>query len=1131
MKKLLSLFLALALLLGAFPAMGEALPLDETDSLSGIPAVGTMIEGFEVREIREFGIYGAQLVYFEHQRTGAKVLWIANSDTNRGFCMSFPTRPLDDTGMPHVFEHATMFGSEKYPSTDMFFNLSYQTYNTFMNAQTMDALTQYPVASLSEEQLLALADYYVDSCLHPMIMSDESIFKTQAWHYNLPDPDGELTYEGVVYSEVQGLMTLETMAQEYANDVTFPGAALSWSYGGLPANIPEMSWEDVKAYHDRYYHPSNSFTVLYGKLDRPEEFLELLDKAFAPYERREFIQEEPGYTPITESVTAQFTYPMAEGTDPTNLSSVIYYILCPGMKGDQVQEYLMDHVCALLNENSSVLMRKMRETFPSAAIACGREMAGPDDAIIFFGTNLNENDGEAFKALVDESLAQVAAEGFPQDMADSVMAARSISEKLAQENSSPIEGVVTNFTYDYAVTGNVFEYADVLESSAGLSEENQQGLLKDTAAKWLTGDVLYTLTTTSPAPGEKEKQDAALADQLATIKAGMSEEELQAIIEETNAPEKKTDAADLIAQVKAVTVESLPEEIRTYDVLDETDENGIRHIDVTAGVEDIGQVEILLDAATLPQEDIHWMRLFTRLLGNLDTDAHTKEELDVLSGRYLYDRVIGVNCVDMGDAVHPYLVLQWIALDEDLAMGYDLMDEILFHTQFTDLNRLSERISAQKTSVRNTINDNAYSIIMYRGLRSQSPFYAYYTYLNFLEYYEFLERLEVQMEENPESVAEHLKQLQDFFRNSAGAVTAYAGNEESISLNRPLADAFLGQMDHVEREAVSYDFGTPAKNEALITDGNLQFNCLMATLADMDLEELDAGLSVIGSLVSDKILVPVLRDQMGVYTPFNDIMNDGCMYLVSYLDPNLRETFDVYASLEDRIRQVEVDQDTLDGYIMGAYSALAKPAGELTGATSTIEYILAGKDPAQVLTQMRQLKAVTPETVKAAAELYRKVWENGSHGTAGSAAAINANADLFDVILNPFGAKDLSEAEFEDLPESHAQYAAVRSAISSGFMLPRSETLFGVDENATVSDFLGGLYLLIGGPSANAQACLELLTQYGILSADQDLTASVSEQFVCDLLTAIGAEMSTDTPDNVMTRGDLADLFVMLAGE
>ena len=194
MKKTLSFLLALALMLSCVPGLAEALP-QETGVL---PNVGDVVNGFEVKEIRDFLLVGADLVLFEHQKTGGKLLWIANEDTNRAFQLTFPTRPLDNTGLPHVFEHATLFGSDKYPATSLYFNVNYQTYNTFINAFTIDACTSYPLASLSEEQLLHLADYYIDSCFHPLIMHDESIFKTQAWHYNLPELDGEMTYEGVV---------------------------------------------------------------------------------------------------------------------------------------------------------------------------------------------------------------------------------------------------------------------------------------------------------------------------------------------------------------------------------------------------------------------------------------------------------------------------------------------------------------------------------------------------------------------------------------------------------------------------------------------------------------------------------------------------------------------------------------------------------------------------------------------------------------------------------------------------------------------------------------------------------------------------------------------------------------------
>lgn len=165
MKKWMALLLTLVMLLSAASALAEALP---EESSAALPQVGDVVYGFEALEIRDFPLIGGNLVLFEHQKTGAKLLYAANQDTNRAFQLTFPTRPLDDTGLPHVFEHATVSsGSDKYPSAALFMNMSSQTYNTYMNAYTSDADTTYPLASLSEEQLLALADVYTDFCFHP----------------------------------------------------------------------------------------------------------------------------------------------------------------------------------------------------------------------------------------------------------------------------------------------------------------------------------------------------------------------------------------------------------------------------------------------------------------------------------------------------------------------------------------------------------------------------------------------------------------------------------------------------------------------------------------------------------------------------------------------------------------------------------------------------------------------------------------------------------------------------------------------------------------------------------------------------------------------------------------------------
>lgn len=771
-------------------------------------------------------------------------------------------------------------------------------------------------------------------------------------------------------------------------------------------------------------------------------------------------------------------------------------------------------------------------------------MAAPDDAIAFVAGGMNESDAEDFKALVDESLKDAAENGFSQEMVDSVMVSLEILDRLSAENAEPWDGVVNSVAYDYVVTGNPFEYSELVEALSGMEEENRQGLLKEACAKWLTDSALYTLTTTYPAPGEKEKADAALAEKLAEIKAGMSAEELEAIVAETKAialEEESAEEADngegiitseLIAKIKVLNSQELPEEIRIYPVSDETDENGIRHIDVTAGVDGIGQVQLLLDAAALPQEDIHWMRLYTRLLGQLDTEDHTRDELDVLTARYLNSQVIGVNALELQDSVHPYVCVEWIALDDDLAAGYDLAEELLFRTKFDDTQIIADRIDAQISAVRNTINQNAYQVMWYRGMADRYPFYQYYTYLNFMDYYAFLLQLEEQIAADPEGVTEHFLKLQSFFANNAGAITAFAGSEESAALNRPLADAFMAKLGHEEREAAVYDLPVPATREALIIDGNVQFNMVIGTADDLGLEGFDAGLNAVSQVISDLLLIPVLRDEMGVYQPFTGFVDNGSLYLITYLDPNLRDTFDFYAILPELIEKIDVTQEVLDGYIQSIFAVYATPEGELSGATSAVQTVLEGRSQEEKLEYMRQLKAMTPDTVETIAELYRKAWENGVHSTAGSAAAISEAAELFDVILNPFSVEETPRAEMTDVPEDHEYYAGIRFALDNGLMRLKKDGVFAPDEAATVGDYLGALNVLFGLGGNDPEAAKETFLQYQLITPKTNIAAELHEDFLCKLLNDATGQtiLTTDTPDAAVPRGDLADLLYQLSG-
>ncbi len=699
------------------------------------------------------------------------------------------------------------------------------------------------------------------------------------------------------------------------------------------------------------------------------------------------------------------------------------------------------------------------------------------------------------------------------------------SDPDGEDSNVGVNGIIPNLVYAYADSGNPWSYIEYVDALGKMDEWNQQGLYAKTISDWLLNDPVTTLVTTYSQPGLKETNDAAEIERLAAVKAAMTEDEIKAIVEQSSAFEDEDDSSQYVAQLQAVTVESLPEEVIEYDVYDETDEAGVRHIDAVAGVEGIGAANIFLDASGLPQEDIHWFKLYTDLLGDLDTAWHTRSELAELISRYLYDGEIRLSLLGAGDEYHPCLGMTWTATDDDLDEGYDLMRELMYDSKVEDTDRVKETVTTLKNGLKSSITSNPYSVQLYRALGVTSELYRYYSYINHIEYYEFLTQVEGALETAPEAVAAKLQGIQDYFNNSANAVALFAGNEESIALNRALADEFLSHLDKREIEAVEYDLPAAASSEALVIDSAVQFNGIAADFASVGLEGFEGGLDALTALVSDTFLYPLLRDQYGAYGVIHGALTDAGMYLISYRDPNVAETFDVYSQLHELVSDLHVDQETLDGYILSAYSSYAMPEGALSGALSAAISVLDPAGTVDAVEIMQALKAMTPEKIQEYAGIYEKLMENGVLFTAGAASAIEANADLYEVVLNPFNAQDPTQVEFVDATEEHAQYDAVRFAFENGLMAPKGEDTFGVDDPATAGDLYTALYVLVGGDLSPEDA-VAFFAGYGLADADTDIDAEISDADAVSVMSGLaqlmGLEWADEAAEEPITRGDLA---------
>ncbi|MBR4236627.1 MAG: insulinase family protein [Clostridia bacterium] len=1110
MKKFTSLLLSLALLLTVFSIVaGEG------------EAASSGSNGFTLTDERRFELLGADIKLYEHDKTGALVMFILNDDLNRVFEITFRTPAETDMGTPHVFEHSVLDGSEKYPSKTLFFNLSYQTYNTYMNASTYNFMTTYPVASLSEEQLLKYADFYTDSVFNPIVLEDKSIFDEEAWRYVLTDADSELTVAGTVYSEMLGAYTINRAASLNFDNVLFPGSTSGRDHGGKPTEIVKMTHEDLKQYHAKYYHPSNTLTCIYGKIEQPDAFLKLLDGYFSAYEKADIVIDDAEYTPISGPQEAVFEYGLAADAKTEDGALIFYGFVCdtPDEELDKI-----DFLSTMINDDSSYFQQRIKDELPSANAACYIDLSTPSYAFYFYATGVDAEDAPLFKQIADDSIADVIANGFDEDSVDAIVQSTKLDLLLAGESSSLGVDMIPNIVYYWAATDKLYGYMDFIDALDNFEAWAKDGTLAAAAEKYLAGNENSALVVTVPVAGLKEVQDAEFASQLAEIKAAMSEDEIAAIIASANAEDTTASADEYVKALTAVTVASLPEEVREYDIFDDVDENGIRHVDVLANTDGVGKTAILLDAQGLTQDQLHYFKLFVDMLGNLNTSSHTRKEISALTTRYMYDGVIRVSAMEEGDACHPYLRATFTALDEDLTAGYDLVYELIFGTDLTDAKAIKDNVTNLKNSLKQSLTSSAYQVILYRALATEEATSAYFNYVSYLDYYDFLVKTEEALDSDPETVLANLAAVQQYFNNRTNAIAAFVGNEESIAVNAAAADEFLLKLGESEITAQTYDFGEYPGSEALIIDGSVQYNMYYASWEALGLEGYDGAMEAITSYVSDTYLYPLLRDQYGAYGVMHYATDSG-IYVISYRDPNIAETFEVYDSLPELIATDEPSQETLDGYILSSYSGYALSSGELTGGFNTLLNYIGGDDGSDTITYMQQLKGVTPETFAQYSSLYEKFAENSIYATAGSAAKINQYADIYGRILNPFSVQDASEQEFADLTEDYVYFDEVRACFENALIFPNSETEFGVNEAATLGELAAGIYSYLGYGS-DQQEAVSFLSGYGLIPAespDTELTREDLAYYTAYICMGLGVEVSEVAIDEYADAADVTE--------
>lgn len=315
--------------------------------------------GFKVERIETVQEISGTAYLLRHEKSGARLLYIDADDTNKVFSISFRTPPKDSTGVAHIMEHSVLCGSRKFPLKEPFVELVKGSLNTFLNAMTYPDKTMYPVASKNDKDFHNLMDVYLDAVFYPRVATDKEIVMQEGWHYELDNADDELTYKGVVYNEMKGVYSSpDSILETHMMADLFPDTTYGVDSGGNPDNIPDLTYEDFQGFYKKYYHPSNSYIFLYGKMDIEEQLKFINDEYLQNFDAITVNSEITLQKPFAEGKVT--SYPYSIGTEESENGKTMHaltYVMPEISVVDSLGLDILTH--ALLTSPAAPLKEKL----------------------------------------------------------------------------------------------------------------------------------------------------------------------------------------------------------------------------------------------------------------------------------------------------------------------------------------------------------------------------------------------------------------------------------------------------------------------------------------------------------------------------------------------------------------------------------------------------------------------------------------------------------------------------------------------------------------------------------------------------------------------------------------------------
>lgn len=938
-----------------------------------------------------------------HKKSGARIAILSNNDDNKVFYIGFRTPPEDETGVPHIIEHTTLCGSKKFPVKDPFIELAKGSLNTFLNAMTYPDKTVYPIASCNDQDFKNLMDVYLDAVFNPNITKYEEIFKQEGWHYELTGKDDELKINGVVYNEMKGAYSSpdEVLSSQIYRSL-FPDNTYSKDSGGNPEYIPKLTYEAYLDFYHKYYHPSNSYIYLYGDMDVVER-LEWLDKEYLSlYDYKKVnseINKQPAFDEI-KNVEAQYSITMDDSQENKT------YLSYNRVVGDSLDEMLYQAFDVLDYALVSSPGAPVKQALIDAGI--GDDVYGSYDAGIlqpvfsFVAKNANASQADEFESIIENTLKEVVKTGINKEALLAGINSSEFKFREADFGQFP-KGLLFGLNcLDSWLFDDMkpFIHLECLGTFAKLRKAVDTDYFEKLIQEYLLDNTHGSSVTVKPKRGLGNEREEALAKELSDYKASLSDEEIKKLIEDTEHLKKyqeEPSSDEDLRKLPMLTRADMKKIAMPFSNIEDelSDVKVVRHDIESNGID---YISFLFDAGDFAQSELGYLGFFTNALGLVSTEKYSYTDLANATNIY-------TGGISTGTASHPdikdrnnfvfKLEVKLKVLEKNLDKALELMEQMLLSSDFTDTKRLSELVAQIKARLQANLSSSGHLVAAMRSMSSFSRYALYQDELKGIAFYRSICHIEKELSESPKSVSDKLAAIAKklFARNRM--LISFTGNNEAYGNAKPSLEKVIAGFNKMSAIGNQAEVHFNTAKEAFIDASQIQY---VAKTGDFICEgyEYTGALRLLRIILSYDYLWINVRVKGGAYGCMNTFLRSGESYFVSYRDPNLSDTLDVYDRIPEYIKSFSPDERDMTKYIIGTFSALDTPMNPEAKGSRSLSAYLEGITYEQIQKERNEILNAQPEDIRRLADLVEAVLKKDSICVIGNENMIKESAGLFE---------------------------------------------------------------------------------------------------------------------------------------